>query len=141
MPKLHESRYEKGKKVLDKMNPVNAAKLEEKLKDICPDLSRFVFEFAYGDIYSRPELDRKSREIATLAALTTLGTAPRELRSHIMGALRSGCSRQEIVEVVLQMAVYAGFPAAINAMEVVKNTFQELDASASENKNEPINNS
>ncbi len=128
MTHQHTDRYQKGKEVLDEMNPVNAAKLEEKLKDICPDLSRFVFEFAYGDIYSRPGLDRKSREIATIASLTTLRTSPKELRSHIMGALRAGCSRQEIVEVVLQMAVYAGFPASINAMEVVKTTFEELDA-------------
>jgi 4-carboxymuconolactone decarboxylase len=88
----------------------------ERLKDIAPDLARYVIEFPFGDVYNRPGLDLKSREIATIAALTTLGNAISQLKVHINGALNVGVSRQEIIEIIIQMAVYAGFPAALNAM-------------------------
>ena len=108
---MSDERYERGKELLDRINPENAARLEENLHDIAPDMAGYVFEFAYGDIYSRPGLDIKSRELATVAALTALGNAPLQLKSHINGALNAGWSREEIVEAIMQMAVYAGFPA------------------------------
>jgi 4-carboxymuconolactone decarboxylase len=74
-------------------------------------------------------LDLKSREIAVVAALTALGNATPQLKVHIHGALNVGCSRQEIVEVVIQMAVYAGFPAALNGLFAAKEVFKERDAS------------
>jgi len=70
------------------------------LKRIAPDFERFLVEFPFGDIYSRPGLDVKSREIATVAALTALGFAAPQLRVHIHGALRAGCSKEEIVELI-----------------------------------------
>ena len=97
------------------------------LKDIAPDLGRFVVEFAYGDIYERPGLDLKSREIATVAALTAIGDTRPELKDHIKGALNVGCSRKEIIEVIMQMAVYAGFPRAINGITIAKEAFEEID--------------
>lgn len=124
---MDNQRYKKGLKHLEEHNSENYKKLRESLEDIAPDLARFVAEFAYGDIYNRPGLDVKSREIATVAALTVLGNAPLQLQSHIEGALNSGCTRQEIVEVILQMAVYAGFPAAINGMANAKEVFTRLD--------------
>ena len=99
----------------------------ESLKDIAPDLARYVIEFAFGDVYSRPGLDLKSREIAAVAALATLGNATPQLKVHIHGALNVGLSRQEVVEIIIQMAVYAGFPAAINGMSAAKEVFQERD--------------
>lgn len=124
---MDNERYQKGLKHLEEYNNGNYEKLKEKLADIAPDLARFVAEFAYGDVYSRPGLDVKSREIATVAALTVLGYAPLELKSHIEGALNSGCTREEIVEVIIQMAVYAGFPAAINGIACAKEVFNRLD--------------
>jgi 4-carboxymuconolactone decarboxylase len=62
-----------------------------------------------------------------VAALTALGNAPLQLQSHIEGALNSGCTREEIVEVIIQMAVYAGFPAAINGINAAKEVFTKLD--------------
>jgi 4-carboxymuconolactone decarboxylase len=120
-------RYERGKALLDRINPDNARRLEENLEKIAPDMSRFVCEFAYGDVYSRPGLDVKSRELATVAALTALGNAPLQLKSHIDGALNAGWSRQEIVEAIMQMAVYAGFPAALNGLYAAKEVFKERD--------------
>jgi 4-carboxymuconolactone decarboxylase len=84
------------------------------LKDIAPDLFATLLNFPFGDIYSRPVLDLKSREIAVVAALTALGNATPQLMVHIHGALRAGCTRQEVVEVIVKIAVYGGFPAALN---------------------------
>lgn len=71
-------------------------------------------------MYSRPGLDLKSREIATVAALTALGNAQPQLKVHIHGALNVGCTRKEVVEIIIQMAVYAGFPAALNGIFAAK---------------------
>ena len=97
----------------------------ESLKDIAPDLGRYTIEFPFGDVYSRQGLDLKSREIATIAALTALGNAQPQLKVHIHGALNVGCTREEVIEVVIQMSVYAGFPAALNGMFAAKEVFKE----------------
>ncbi len=99
----------------------------ESLKDISPELARFVTEFAFGDIYSRPGLNLKTRQLLTIVSLVTLGSAPLQLKSHIKGALNVGCTKQEIVEAILQMSVYAGFPKAMNAMYATKEVFKDLD--------------
>jgi 4-carboxymuconolactone decarboxylase len=109
------------------MNKGSYKILKENLDDIAPDLARFIAEFAYGDIYTRKGLDLKTREMATIAALTAMGTAPLQLKSHIQGALNVGCSRDEIIEVIIQMVAYAGFPAAINGIMTAKEVFEELD--------------
>ena len=95
------------------------------LQDICPDMARLVIEFPYGDIYSRPGLDLKVRELITIASLTTLGNAPSQLKAHIHNALNAGCTQQEIIEVMMQMSVYAGFPSALNGLFVAKEVFSQ----------------
>jgi 4-carboxymuconolactone decarboxylase len=122
-----EDRYAKGLKNLEKIHPEASKTLMNNLQDIAPDLGRFVVEFPYGDVYDRPGLDLKSREIATVAALTALGDTKPELKDHIKGALNVGCNRQEIIEIIIQMAVYAGFPRAINGVTIAKEVFEELD--------------
>jgi 4-carboxymuconolactone decarboxylase len=120
-------RYERGWEKLKEVDGEAGERVMESLKDIAPDLARYVIEFPFGDVYSRPGLDLKSREIAVVAALTALGNAAPQLKVHIHGALNVGCSRQEVVEIIIQMAVYAGFPAAINGMFAAKEVFQERD--------------
>ena len=122
-----EDRYTKGLKNLEKIHPEASKLLMENLKDIAPDLGRFVVEFPYGDVYGRTGLDLKSREIATVAALTAMGDTKPELKDHIKGALNVGCNRDEVIEVIIQMAVYAGFPRAINGINAAKEVFEELD--------------
>ncbi|MDI6723900.1 MAG: carboxymuconolactone decarboxylase family protein [Methanobacterium sp.] len=124
---MSNERYKKGIEMLKIMNPTSYKQLAENLEDIAPDMARFVAEFPYGDIYTRPGLDLKTRELITVAAITALGTAPLQLKSHIKGALNVGCTREEIVEVMIQMAVYAGFPAGLNGIYVAKEVFEELD--------------
>lgn len=120
---MDKARYEKGWKKFEEIHGPVAKATRESLKDISPELARFVTEFAFGDIYSRPGLDLKTRQLLTIVSLVTLGTAPLQLKSHIKGALNVGCTRQEIVEAILQMSVYAGFPKAMNAMYAAKEVF------------------
>jgi len=122
---MSEDRYQKGIENLKKMNPDSYRNLEKLLDDVAPDMARYIAEFPYGDIYSRPGLDLKTRELVTIASITTLGSAQTELKSHVHGALNVGCTPREIIEVIIQMAVYAGFPAAINGLISAKEVFQE----------------
>jgi 4-carboxymuconolactone decarboxylase len=123
----HNDRFERGLAKLREIDGEAGERVIEALKDIAPDLARYTIEFPFGDIYQRPGLDLRSREIATVAALTALGTAQPQLKVHIHGALNVGCTRTEIVEIIIQMAVYAGFPAALNGMFAAKEVFAERD--------------
>jgi 4-carboxymuconolactone decarboxylase len=86
-------------------------------------MARQLVEFPFAEIYTRTVLDLKTREMLTVAALTVLGYAQAELKDHIRGALNVGCSREEILEIILQMAVYAGFPAALEAVKTAAEVF------------------
>src|ERR1700740_1967619 len=88
---------------------------------------RYLIKFPFGDIYSRPGLDLRSREIATIAALTAMGNAAPQLKVHIEAGLNVGISRDEVVEIIMQMAVYAGFPAALNGLFAAKEVFAHRD--------------
>jgi 4-carboxymuconolactone decarboxylase len=123
----HSDRFESGLAKLREIDGEAGERVIEALKDIAPDLARYTIEFPFGDIYQRPGLDLRSREMATVAALTALGTAQPQLKVHIHGALNVGCTRTEIVEIIIQMAVYAGFPAALNGMFAAKEVFAERD--------------
>ena len=125
-----QDRYQRGWEKLGEIDEKAGERIIENLKDIAPDFARYIIEFPFGDIFSRPGLDLKSREIAVVAALTALGNAAPQLKYHIDAALNVGCSRQEVIEVIMQMAVYAGFPAALNGFSAAREVFQERDASA-----------
>ena len=116
-------RYQRGVAKLDVMDKEAAQRVVDSLADIAPDLGRYVIEYAFGDIFSRPGLDLRTRELITVAALTTLGHAAPQLKAHIQLALGAGCSREEIVETIMQMSVYAGFPAALNGLFAAKEVF------------------
>ena len=118
-----ESRLERGRRALDEIDGKAGHNVITALADIAPDFARYVLEFSFGDIYSRPGLDLRAREIATIAALTALGNASPQLKVHIEAGLNVGLSREEITEVMMQMAVYAGFPAALNGLFAAKEVF------------------
>lgn len=127
---MSDEKYKRGIKKLEEISPGAAKRTEESLSDIAPDMVRYLMEFVFGEISSRPGLDMKSREITAVASLATLGTAPNQLKVHIKGALNCGCSRDEIVEVIMQVLVYAGFPAALTGLRLAKEVFQEIDGKA-----------
>lgn len=120
------TRYEKGKKSLESIQNRSVEEIFRELDDIAPDLSRFVVEYPYSEIYTREELDLKTREICTVSALTVLGTIP-QLKEHINAALNVGNTPTEIVEIIMQMSAYCGFPKSINAMMAAKEVFKERD--------------
>jgi 4-carboxymuconolactone decarboxylase len=118
-------RYQRGWDMLKTIDGEAGERVIASLQDLAPDLARYIIEFGFGDVYSRGVLTLKEREIATVAALTALGTAQSQLKVHLHGALNVGCSREEIVEVLIQMAVYAGFPAALNGIAALKEVLAE----------------
>jgi 4-carboxymuconolactone decarboxylase len=118
-----ESRYDRG---LETMQTIFGLGIESALKGMAatsPALARCLVEFPFADVYPRPGLDLKTREMLTVAALTVLGYPQAELKEHIQGALNVGCTRDEILEIILQMAVYAGFPAALEAVKTAAFVF------------------
>ncbi|MDZ5457079.1 carboxymuconolactone decarboxylase family protein [Azohydromonas lata] len=124
---MDSDRFQRGQATLSSIHGHIGEGVMKALGDIAPEFARFIIEFPYGDIYARGILSPRERQIATISSLVTLGHSPKELRAHIQGGLNVGCSRQDIVEVIMQMAVYAGFPAAVNALLVAKEVFAELD--------------
>jgi 4-carboxymuconolactone decarboxylase len=122
-------RYAQGKETLARVTGANGAKVIESLQDIAPAMGRWIVEFGYGEVLSRPQLDLRTRELATVAALTALGNAEPQLRAHINGALNVGCKPEEIVEVIMQMAAYAGFPVSLNGLTAAKEIFAERGVS------------
>lgn len=120
------SRYEKGKEVLEGIQGRSVEEIFSQIDDVAPDMSRFVVEFPYSEIYTREEVDLKTRELCTVAALTVLGTVP-QLKDHIGAALNAGNSPTEIVEIIMQMCAYCGFPKAINGLVAAKEVFREND--------------
>lgn len=120
---MPSERFITGQEMLQKVDGKGGDAVVESLQDIAPDFAQYLIEFPFGDIYSRPGLDLRSREIATVAALTALGNAAPQLKVHIGAALHVGLTQDEIVEVIMQMAVYAGFPAALNGLFAAKEVF------------------
>lgn len=120
---LPDDRFARGLRALGEIDGHGGQKVIDALADIAPDFGRYLIEFPFGDIYARPGLDLRSREIATIASLTALGNAAPQLKVHIQAGLNVGLSRDEIVETIMQMAVYAGFPAALNGLFAAKEVF------------------
>jgi len=110
-------RYRRG---LDVAEQLAAEKLAHFVKsgvaEVAPDFARMVIEFAFGDIYSREALDLRSRELIAIAALAASGHAGSQLRVHVESAGSAGITKAEVVEVLMQIALYAGFPAALNGL-------------------------
>lgn len=125
---MPDSKLEMGRASLARIDPAAASGLQHAFDDVCPDLGRLVLEYAWGDVYSRPGLDLKMREIATIAALVAKGGLEPQLKSHIGYALKAGCSREEVVEVMVHMTVFAGFPNAIAGALAARAVFADIDA-------------
>ena len=123
-------RYERGWNLLKTIDGEAGERVIASLQEVAPDLARYIIEFGFGDIYARPTLDRRSKEIAVIAALAAMGTAAPQLKVHLNAALNVGVTRDEIVETMILMGVYAGFPAALNGLFAAKAVFAERDTPA-----------
>ncbi|EHQ36066.1 carboxymuconolactone decarboxylase family protein [Methanoplanus limicola] len=129
---MEPEKYQKGMKVLRTMGDPDGKMVAESLKtieELAPGLSVSVVEFCYGDIYSRDGLDLKSREIASISALAVVGSKP-QLMDHIFTGMVTGLTKREIQEILVQITVFAGFPAALNALQTAREAFELWDANA-----------
>lgn len=128
-------RSKRGAEVLSKIHAEwGEKKVLPLLEGIAPDFVGMVRDFAFGEIYAREGLDLKSRQLATVAALAAMNNSPLELKAHLHGALKVGWTKEELVEVLMQMAVYAGFPAAIHALLTLKDVVEERNGRARSRK-------
>ncbi len=118
-------RYQRGLAKLQEIDGRAGDEVVAALGDIAPDFARLLIEFGFGDVYSRPTLDLRSKEIAVVAALTAMGTAAPQLKVHLNAALNVGVTPDEIRETIMLMVLYAGFPAALNGLFAAREVFTE----------------
>lgn len=122
-----QEKYEQGKKIMQEVNGKMADMMMSKVGAISPDFAGYLAEHVFGDIYARPALDYKARQLATVAALTALGNAAPQLKMHMNGALNNGWTRAEIIELMIHLSVFTGFPAAMNGLFAAKELFEQRD--------------
>ena len=124
-PQTRQERFERGAQVLDAIDGAAGAHVIDSLADVSPELGHQIVAWGFGDIYSRPGLEPRDRQLATLGMLTALGGCEPQLEVHVHASLNVGLSPHEIVEAMLHAAVYCGFPRALNATFVAKKVFGE----------------
>lgn len=122
---MSKTRYELGLEKLSEIDGRGGEAVIKSLESIAPDLGRYIVEFAFGDIYSRSALSIQEREIITLACLLSAGDCEPQLDVHIGGALNTGISPEQIIEIFLQCIPYTGFPRVLNAVFAAKKAFAE----------------
>lgn len=122
---LRAERFASGKEVLDSIHDDPGHGVIDSLADIAPELGHQIVAWGYGDIYARPGLEPRQRQLVTLGILTALGGSEAQLEVHVGASLNVGLTPEEIIEVFLHSSVYCGFPRALNAVAVAKKVFAE----------------
>jgi 4-carboxymuconolactone decarboxylase len=120
----NQADFDKGIEIRKKLNGDRYGKASSALAELAPDLDEMLTDTVFGRVWARPELDIKMRSVATIAALTVMGRLP-QLKGHILNGLNVGLTKQEIIEILTQMAFYGGIPAAVNAFQTAKEAFTE----------------
>ncbi|MEE4600730.1 MAG: 4-carboxymuconolactone decarboxylase [Desulfobacteraceae bacterium] len=124
---MPDEKYEKGMQIRKSvLGKTHVERAEANKSEFDADFQRFITEAAWGSVWTRPGLDRKTRHLLTIAMLATLGNHE-ELAMHIRATRNTGVTREEVKEVLLQLAVYAGIPAANAAVAVAKRVYVEMD--------------
>lgn len=118
-------RFEKGKKMLYKIDGKGGKEVINSLKDIAPDLGKYIIEFAFGDIYTRGGLTLKEREMITIVSLLSMGGMEPQLKVHIHASLNVGISKESIIEAFIQCIPYAGFPRVLNGVYTAREVFEK----------------
>lgn len=114
-----------GRDIMNQLEPGLADKLIGSLKDLDESLPALITDYVFGSVIGRPGLDLKTREMLTVASLVSMGSSSHVLAMHMKGALNVGVTRSELLEVVVQMAIYAGLPAFLNGIEVYRSVLAE----------------
>ena len=119
----HEELLQRGLAKLNEVDGTQGEAVMAALADVAPDLARYIIGFTFGEIYHRPALNLRERELITLAALVAQGGCEKQLRVHIHAALNVGLSREEVIEVFMQCIPYLGFPKVLNAVFAAQEVF------------------
>ncbi|MDR3477004.1 MAG: carboxymuconolactone decarboxylase family protein [Gammaproteobacteria bacterium] len=123
----NNERYELGLKTLEELHGGHVGiQMVKDLQDVCPDFVTMIIEWSFGEVASRKGIDFKTRELVIIASCVTLGHVPAQLKAHIESAIKIGVTKQQIVEVILQMSIYAGMALTSNAFRVAKEVFIEM---------------
>jgi 4-carboxymuconolactone decarboxylase len=122
-----DQQYEHGLTVLRQIDGEAGQRVVDSLADISPELGHQVVAWAFGEMYARPALAARDRQLVTLGMLTALGGCEPQLEVHINAALNVGLTPAQITEALLHSAVYCGMPRALNATFVAKKVFSERD--------------
>jgi 4-carboxymuconolactone decarboxylase len=124
---VNKADYDKGIEVRKKISGKRYSTAKTALAELAPDLEDMLNEVVFGRIWGRPGLELKMRSAITIAALTAMQRLP-QLKGHIANGLNAGLTKDEIIEILMQMAFYAGVPTAVNAFQLAKEVFQEESA-------------
>ena len=122
---MSNTRFELGSEKLKEIDGIGGENVIQSLQDIAPDVGKYIIEFAFGDVYTRPELSMQEREMITLTSLLTTGGCEPQLEVHINGSLNVGLSPEKIIETFIQCIPYTGFPKVLNAIYTAKKIFAE----------------
>jgi 4-carboxymuconolactone decarboxylase len=128
---MTSDRYRRGVEVIQQLSSGSLEHfLTSRVAEVAPDFARIAIEFPFGDLYSRTNLNLRDRELVAISALATLGHAGRQLRAHVAAGIEVGIGKAEIVEILMQSAIYGGFPAALNALSDCHDLLAEGDCVA-----------
>jgi 4-carboxymuconolactone decarboxylase len=122
---MNSERYNRGLQKLIELEGDIGKKVVAMMDAISPDFTQYLVEFVFGDIYSRPGLDLKTKEVIALASMATLGNAPLQVKVHIHAAMNLGCSEHDIIELLLQLIPQCGMAVPMNALLIAKEVFEE----------------
>ena len=122
---MSNTRFELGAEKLKEIDGIGGENVIQSLQDIAPDVGKYIIEFAFGDVYTRPELSMQEREMITITSLLTTGGCEPQLEVHINGSLNVGLSPEKIIETFIQCIPYTGFPKVLNAIYTAKIIFAE----------------
>lgn len=122
---MSSTRFELGSEKLKGIDGIGGENVIQSLQDIAPDVGKYIIEFAFGDVYTRPELSMQEREMITITSLLTTGGCEPQLQVHINGSLNVGLSPEKIIETFIQCIPYTGFPKVLNAIYTAKKIYAE----------------
>jgi 4-carboxymuconolactone decarboxylase len=132
---MPDEQYEQGMKVRrEVLGDAHVERAQANATDFDADFQRFITETAWGGVWARPGLDRQTRHLLTIAMLAALGRE-HELALHLRATRNTGVTREQVKEVLLQVAVYAGIPAANSAFNIAKQIYSELDTNNQRGEN------
>ncbi len=129
---MSSDRIERGIELLEQFRKGGSQSVQKNYSEIAPDIAEYILGFIFGDLYARPGLDLKTKQTITITALAVLGNAKPQLAYHIENGLNIGLTREDIINSLIHIAGYAGFPVALNGIATAREVFDKLDG---KNKN------